>query len=87
MGPNQTFKSLCKEKHKQNEKTYGTGKNVCKWCDWQGVNIQNIQTHTTQYLKTKKKGTIKKWADLKFLQRRHTDGEQTHEKVFNIGNY
>ena len=55
MGPNQTFKSLCKEKHKQNEKTYGTGKNVCKWCDWQGVNIQNIQTHTTQYLKTKKK--------------------------------
>ena len=55
MGPNQTFKSLCKEKHQQNEKTYGTGKNVCKWCDWQGVNIQNIQTHTTQYLKTKKK--------------------------------
>ena len=61
MGPNQTFKSLCKEKHQQDEKTYGMEKNVCKWCDWQVVNIQNIQTaHTTQYLKKK----IKKWADL-----------------------
>ena len=54
MGPNQTFKSLCKEKHQQDEKTYGMEKNVCKWCDWQVVNIQNIQTaHTTQYLKKK----------------------------------
>ena len=25
------------------------GKSICKWSDWQRVNIQNIQiTHTTQ---------------------------------------
>ena len=30
------------------------GENICKWCDLQGVNIQNIQTgHTTQYQKNK----------------------------------
>ena len=28
--------------------------NICKWCDWQWVNIQNIQpTLTTQYQKYK----------------------------------
>ena len=34
----------------KNEKTtYGMGENTCKWCDWQGLNFQNIQTaHTTQ---------------------------------------
>ena len=32
-----------------NEKTtYGMGENTCKWCDKQGLNLQNIQTaHTT----------------------------------------
>ena len=26
--------------------------NICKWCDWQGLNFQNIQTaHTVQYKK------------------------------------
>ena len=52
MGPNQTYKLLhSKRNHNQNEKTtYGMGENIWKWCDWQGVNIQNIQTaHTTQY--------------------------------------
>ena len=36
---------------KQNEKTtYRMGENICKWCDLQGINFQNIQTaHTTQY--------------------------------------
>ena len=51
MGPNQTYKLLhSKGNHKQNEKTtYGLGKNICQWCDQQGLNFQNIQTaHTTQ---------------------------------------
>ena len=51
MGFNQTCKLIySKENHKQNEKTtYGLGENICKWCDWQGRNFQNIQTaHTTQ---------------------------------------
>ena len=40
-----------KGNYQQNEKTtYGMGGNICKWCNQQGVNIQNIQTaHITQY--------------------------------------
>ena len=39
--------------YQQNEKTtYRIGENICKWCDLQGVNIQNIQSApTTQYQK------------------------------------
>ena len=39
----------------ENEKTtYGMGENTCKWCDWQGLNFQNIQTaHPTQKQKQK----------------------------------
>ena len=42
-----------KENHKQNEKTtYGMEENICKWCDQQDINFQNIQTdHTAQYQK------------------------------------
>ena len=56
MGPIQNLKLLySKGNHQQNEKTtYSIGKNICKWCNWQEVNIQNIQTaHTTQYRKNK----------------------------------
>ena len=32
----------------------GMGENICKWYDWQGINIQNIPiTSTTRYQKTK----------------------------------
>ena len=51
MGPNQTHKLLhSKRNHKQNEKTtLWMGENICKQCDWQGLNFQNIQiAHTTQ---------------------------------------
>ena len=59
MGPNQTYeifraKETIKNKNKQMNKkygktTYGMGKNICKYCDWQGLNLQNILTaHTTQ---------------------------------------
>ena len=39
--------------HKQNEKkTYGLGVNICKWCNWQRIHLQNIQTAPTpQYQK------------------------------------
>ena len=52
-----------KGNHQQNEKTtYRIGKNICKWCDWPKVNIQNIQTaHITQYQKTN--NPIKQWAE------------------------
>ena len=54
MRPSQTYKLLhSKGNHKQNEKTtYGLGKNNHKWCNWQGLNFQNIQTaHAAQYQK------------------------------------
>ena len=32
-------------KSKQNEKTmYRLGENICKWCDWEGTSLQNLQT-------------------------------------------
>ena len=58
MRPNQTYKLLhSKENHKQNEKTtYIMGENICKWCDWQGLNFQNTQTSpTTQQQTTQSK--------------------------------
>ena len=61
--------------------------NICKWCDQQGVNIQNVQTaHKTQYQKKaiKKIGRRSKQT---FYQRRHADGQQEHEKMFNISNH
>ena len=44
-----------KGNHKQNEKrTYRMGENVCKWCNQQGINLQNLKTaHVAQYQKNK----------------------------------
>ena len=65
------------------------GENVCKWCIWQGVNFQNIQTaHTAQYQSINKwlnQKIEKKW-NYTFLQRIHTDGQQAYEKMLNIAN-
>ena len=64
MGPNQIYKLLqSKGNPKQNEKTtYGMGENILKWCDWKGVNFQNIQiAHTAQYQKNP--NPIRKWAE------------------------
>ena len=49
--------------HKQNKKTiYKLGENICKQCNWQGINLQNIQTvHTAQYQKNKQPN--QKWAE------------------------
>ena len=64
--------------------------NICKGCDWQAVNIQNIQTaHTTQHQKELttqlNMGIFEKYKQT-FLQR-HTDGQEAHEKMLNITNY
>ena len=38
------------------------GENICKWWDWQEINLQNIQiAHAAQYQKTN--NPIKKWAE------------------------
>ena len=51
-----------KGNHKQNKKTtYGMEGNICKQCDRQGLNFQNIQmAHTTKYQQTKKPNQMKK---------------------------
>ena len=62
MGLNHTYKLLhSKGNHKQNEKTtYRMAENICKWCDQQELNFQNIQTaHTTQ----QQENLIKKCAE------------------------
>ena len=63
MGPNQKLLHGTAN-YQQNEKTaYEMRENICKRCNGQGVNIQNIQTaHTTQYQKTTN-NQIKKWAE------------------------
>ena len=44
---------IAEKNHKQNKKTtHRMGENICKQCDWQGVNLQNLQTvHEAQYQK------------------------------------
>ena len=55
----------------------------------QRINFQNIQAaYTTQYQKNKQPNQkVGKRAKQTFLQRRHTDGYQTHEKMLNIVHY
>ena len=91
MGPNETEKLLhSKGNHKQDEKTtLRMGENICKRSNGQRINLQNIQiAHAAQYQKYKqpnpKMGRRPKQT---FLQRRHTDGQEAHEKLLNITNY
>ena len=72
MGPNQTYKLLqSKGNHKKKRKTiYRMGEISFTWCNWRGLNLQNIQTtHTTQQQeknKTKQKkpnNPVEKWAE------------------------
>ena len=53
MGPNQTCKLFSsKGNHKQNEKrTYRMGEKICKQCNQQWINPQNIQTDYTAQIK------------------------------------
>ena len=37
---------------------------ICKPSDWQGINLQTIQTtHAAQYQQNKQKSPIQKWAE------------------------
>ena len=60
---------------------------LCQRCDKQGINFQNIQTaYTSQHQKKTKQPNRKTGRRPKqiFLQRIHTYGQQTYEKMLNI---
>ena len=64
MEPNETSKLLHgKGNHKQDEKTtLRMGENICKWSNWQRINLQNTQAaHAAQYQKNKQPHP--KWAE------------------------
>ena len=57
------------------------GENICKWCDWQELNFQNIQTAH----KTQQRENICKWCDwqgLNFqnIQIAHTTQQQQQQQ-------
>ena len=73
-----TAKETKQKENKQKEKTtHRMGEKICKWCDEQGLNFQNIQTvHTTQQQKNKKPySKMGRRPKQTFLQRRNTDGQ------------
>ena len=77
-------------KYKQGEKTtLKMEKIIANKQNWSKINLQNIQApHTTQYQKSKQPNQkVGKGPKETFLQRRHTDGKQAHEKMFNITHY
>ena len=82
--------TFCIAKETINRKTtYRLWENIFRWCNWQIINFQNIQTaHTAQY---HKKISQTKWAEDK---NRHFSKEDTQKvnrhvkkKMLNITNY
>ena len=62
------------------------GENNCKWTDWHRINFQNIQA--ARYQKNKQPNQkMGGWPKQTFLQRKHTDGQQTHEKMLNLSHH
>ena len=55
------------------------GENGCKWCNWQGLNLQNIQKTLTNQQKKKKKMKNER-SKQTFLQRGHVHSQRAHEK-------
>ena len=64
MGPSETSKLLhSKGNHKEDVKTIlRIGENICKWGNWQSINLQNLQAaHAAQYQKSN--NPIQKWSE------------------------
>ena len=62
------------------------GKNNCKGNNW--IHLQNTQAaHAAQNQKNKPNQKMFGRPTQTFLQRRHTDDEQTHKKMLNIIHY
>ena len=69
--------------------TLRRGENNCEWSNDKGL-ISNIYKQPIQlnYQKNKQPNQkMGKRPEQTFLQRRHTDGQYTHEKMLNISHY
>ena len=57
-------------------------------CDWQGISLQNFKiAHVAQYIKhTHSNQILGRRPKYTFLQRRHADGQEVHEKMLNTAN-
>ena len=76
--------------YKQGENTaFRMGENNSKRTNWKRINLKNIQATPTAQIQKNKRPNKKVSQRTKqiFLQRRHTDGSQTHEKMLNITQY
>ena len=65
------------------------GEKNCKWNSWQRISLQNTKVALAAHYKKKQTPNKKKWTKYlnTFLQRRHIDGKQIHEKMLNIAHY
>ena len=65
------------------------GENICKQSKQQGINLWDTQTAHAQLTHKNKQPNQKRGRKSKqtFLQRRHTDGQNTHENMLNMTNY
>ena len=94
MGPKQTNKILQRKgNHKKKKKTK---KNLTEWEKIVSNDATNKRlisriikiTYTTKKKKNQSiNGKMGKRPEQTFLQRRYTDGQQTHEKMLNITDY
>ena len=62
--------------------------NNFKWSSWQKSSLQNIQAaHADSILENKPIKKMGRGPKQTLLQRRYTDGQQTHEEMLNITTY
>ena len=63
------------------------GGNICKRSNWQGINLQNIQTaDATQYKNKQSNKKISKGFKIDISPKKTLEGQKAHEKILNITN-
>ena len=70
------------------KRTDRNGENTGKQCDWQRIDLKNLQTaHAAQYQNQTLNERPGRGPKQTFLQRRHKDVQEEHEKMLNIAKY